>query len=171
MNAPLPPPVLETSERETFNQLKLQMLEAFYHLDVALEDWIHDGGGKAAGASTGCRLKELTETTFPETIATKPQVARFARLSGELDGAIRLRNLIVHSEATFGVMAGRHAIFLSPVDHLMRINGYVAVTYIDAIQSTIDRVNLSAKTLTSWRKQRDAKSSAIQGALVTSDKN
>ena len=142
------------------------MLEAFYRLDMALEDWIHDGGGKAAGASTGCRLKELTETLFHEGIATKAQVARFGRLSDELDLAIRLRNLVVHSEATFGIIEGRPAIFLCPVSYTMRANGYVAVTDIEKVRLAIDLVNSRARTLASWRQQRDAKSSADKEAIV-----
>lgn len=171
MNAPFSPSALEANERDCFDRLKLRMLETFYDLDVALEDWIHDGGRKAAGASTGCRVKELAEVCFPDDIATKAQVARFARLSGELDSAIRLRNLVVHCGASFGFVEGHPTIFLRPVGHAMRANGYVALTSAEEIRVAIEQVNKAATALVAWRKQRDTKALAVKVSGTTDSEN
>lgn len=166
MNAPISSSSFETDERTSFDRLKLQLLDAFYQLDVALEEWIHDGGGKAGGASTGCRLKELTAISFADKIATKAQIARFAKLSEELDFAIRLRNLLVHCKVSFGNVEGNPSIFLCPVSHSMRANGYFAVTDPTKIENAINKVTSSARTLDAWRGQRDAKSSSVRNANV-----
>jgi hypothetical protein len=169
MNAPSPFPSSGTDELDNLSELKLKMLEAFYRLDVALEDWIVDGDSKAAGASTGSRLKELVGTVFAENIATKRQIARFAKLSAELDAAIRLRNLLVHSKARHGTIDGDPAIFLVPVSHSMRVNDYVVVTSIEKIAVAINQVVSTASTLASWRDQRDAKPPADKKADAQCD--
>ncbi len=170
MNAPFPLPHPASDEFEQFQRLKLELIEAFFDLDVSLEDWIHDGNGKASGASTGCRLKELIAIEFPQSIASKAQVSRFAKLSAELDGVIKVRNMVIHSRASFGIAAECPVIFLQPVDHDLRQTGFFAHVTAAHISSAIDKARSTAKTLNAWRRQRDNRLPAETGSATVLDR-
>lgn len=159
MNAPTSLSIPKEDHIESFNQLRLDTLDAFYALDTALEDWLHDAGSNCQNASTGCRVKALTITEFSENVATKRQALYLKSLSSELTSAIEMRNLVVHSQASFGFVGERPMIFLKPVWLKYAMNDcFVHIEHQD-IDNAIKVVNRVAKKISGWREQRDTKQS------------
>ncbi|MFC0589145.1 hypothetical protein ACFFF7_06935 [Novosphingobium aquiterrae] len=157
MNAPTSLLIPEQIDIEEFNQLRLKTLDAFYTLDVALEDWLHDIGSKCPTASTGCRINALATAQFPANVASKAQADYLSGLNSELSSAIEVRNLVVHSRASFGYVGDRPTIFLKPVGFkFASSNGYLHFELQD-IELAIKVASSAAAKISAWRKQRDAK--------------
>jgi hypothetical protein len=165
MNAPTTLLIPKDDLIESFNKLKLKTLDAFYALDVALEDWLQDVGLNCQSASTGCRVKALKTADFPSDVATKAQARYLASLSLELTSAIEMRNLVVHSQASFGHVVEQPMIFLKPVGlKYVTKDCFVHIEH-DHIESAIKVAHSVAKKISAWRKQReDKQASAINPA-------
>jgi hypothetical protein len=157
MNAPTSLLIPNEDLIESFNQLRLRTLDAFYALDTALEDWLHDVGSSCPSASTGCRVKALKTVEFPLDVATKAQARYLTSLRSELTSAIEMRNLVVHSKASFGNVGERPMIFLKPVWLKYAMNDCFVHIEHDDIESAIKVANSVAKKISAWRKQREDK--------------
>ena len=164
MNIPINIAIPQETIETRFDQLVLQIVDAFRGLDVALENWINDGGENCANGSTGSRLKTLLEISFSEDVASKPQVSRFRKLSSELAETLQVRNAIIHSEPYFGLVNGIETIFLKPIGYRYGSNMLYLHLTVEDITRSIDKARSTAQTLNSWRHQRDEKKKKVRAS-------
>ena len=136
-----------------FEQLRGELLNAFFTFEVAVARWLRHLGDKDSNGSLGQRLGRLAVHPRLEGIATRKQLEKLKDLERSCATIVEIRNAAVHSSHETGNKGGVPCVHLRTIEHELNGGSDYTVYSFDEVRKAAQEARRLAGQLNTFLNQ------------------
>lgn len=153
MNTPIHPSEFVQTFEHGINSARLEMLDCFFALEVAVGLWAKELGHRDTAAPFSQRIQALSMDTGLSARAKPGQLKHLQALPATCKNFIRIRNAMAHSRWSEGFCNGEPVAFFETLAHALAEEGAVIPIRLCEIQDAARDARRLAAQLQGFLKQ------------------